>query len=315
MPDYTATALAKEGLFPQALLPDLISQVTGKSAIASLCGATPIPFNGTKEFLFNMDKDIAIVAESGKKPASTMTLSPKTIIPFKTVYQSRVTDEFMHCSEELGISILQAFTEGYAKKLARGIDFIGFHGVDPYTGTKSTIVNSCFDDDITNEVIMGAVGDTPDINIEDAIALIQAEYRDVTGIAMSAEFRRQLADMTLQSGARVYPGLAWGAEQNTMNGLSVQVNSTVSAFPVTKAESGTNYVYTDHAIVGDFAGGFRWGYALNPTFEIIQYGDPDGSGYDLKAYNQVMLRSEMYIGLSIIDPASFAIVKAKAAAT
>ena len=39
---------------------------------------------------------------------------------------------------------------------------------------------------------------------------------------------------------------------------------------------------------------------------IIEYGDPDNSGKDLKGYNQVYLRSEIYLGWGILDADSFA---------
>ena len=40
--------------------------------------------------------------------------------------------------------------------------------------------------------------------------------------------------------------------------------------------------------------------------EVIQYGDPDNSGLDLKGYNQVYIRSELYLGWGILEPANFA---------
>ena len=39
---------------------------------------------------------------------------------------------------------------------------------------------------------------------------------------------------------------------------------------------------------------------------VIPYGDPDQTGKDLKAYNQVYLRAETYIGWGILDPSAFA---------
>lgn len=65
----------------------------------------------------------------------------------------------------------------------------------------------------------------------------------------------------------------------------------------------------DHAIVGDFENMFKWGYAENIPMEVIEYGDPDGAGRDLKAYNEVCLRAEAFIGWGILDKDSFAIVK------
>ena len=63
---------------------------------------------------------------------------------------------------------------------------------------------------------------------------------------------------------------------------------------------------TERAIVGDFKNAFKWGYAKQIPLEVIQYGDPDQTGKDLKAYNQVCLRAETYIGWGILDAAAFA---------
>ena len=61
--------------------------------------------------------------------------------------------------------------------------------------------------------------------------------------------------------------------------------------------------------MGDFQNAFRWGYAKNIPLEVIEYGDPDGQG-DLTRTNEVVLRAEAFIGWGILDPNSFAIVKA-----
>ena len=58
--------------------------------------------------------------------------------------------------------------------------------------------------------------------------------------------------------------------------------------------------------VGDFENAFKWGYAKEIPLEIIEYGDPDNSGNDLKGYNQVYLRAEVYLGWGILDPEAFA---------
>ena len=63
----------------------------------------------------------------------------------------------------------------------------------------------------------------------------------------------------------------------------------------------------DMAIVGDFANAFKWGYSETIPLEIIEYGDPDGQG-DLKRTNQIVLRSEAYVGWGILDKKSFALI-------
>ncbi|MDM5146158.1 hypothetical protein ICE98_03295 [Lactococcus lactis] len=70
------------------------------------------------------------------------------------------------------------------------------------------------------------------------------------------------------------------------------VNKTVSDMSLTQR---------DRAIIGDFANGFKWGYAKEVPLEVIQYGDPDNSGLDLKGYNQVYIRAELFLGWGILD--------------
>src|SRR5699024_11753057 len=50
----------------------------------------------------------------------------------------------------------------------------------------------------------------------------------------------------------------------------------------------------------------KCGYAENIPLEIIAFGDPDGLGRDLKAYNEILLRAESYTGWGILLPENFA---------
>lgn len=63
---------SKGTMFDPTLVKDLITKVKGKSALAALCGQTPIPFNGLKEMTFSMDNEIDIVAENGKKTKAVL---------------------------------------------------------------------------------------------------------------------------------------------------------------------------------------------------------------------------------------------------
>ena len=114
---------------------------------------------------------------------------------------------------------------------------------------------------------------------------------------MGKTIRTAVAELTT-SNARKYPDFAWGATPPTLGGMKLVCNSTVE-FNANK----------DRAIVGDFSA-FRWGFAKEMPMEIIEYGDPDGSGTDLKNANQVLIRSEAYIGWAILDGARFARVYA-----
>lgn len=292
--------LSKGNLFAPELVSDLINKVKGKSSIAVLSGQTPVPFNGRKEFIFTMDSEIDIVAENGKKTHGGISLDPITIVPIKVEYGARVSDEFLYASDEEKINILKAFNDGYARKLAKGLDLMVFHGINPRSGAASTVIGeNHFDAKVTQTVEF--VPADPDGNIETAVALVQGSEGVVTGAAVDPTFSAALAQMKV-NGVRQFPELAWGANPGSINGLKTDINNTVSA-------AGTN---DDVAILGDFTSMFQWGYTKQIPLEVIKYGDPDNSGNDLKGYNQVYLRSETYLGWGIMDGSNFArIVKAE----
>ena len=280
-------------LFKPELVTDMFNKVKGHSSLAKLCGATPIPFAGTDTFIFSMDGEASIVGEGGNKPAGNADFKTVTIKPIKFVYQHRVTDEFTKLSEEKQLPYLEAFSDGFSKKIARALDIAGFHGVNPYDGeTSATIGNNCFDKAVSTTITFDAT--MPDDNIDSAVAPIQAADGIITGIAMTPAFGSALGAMkTKNSNLPIYPEFRFGANPGNFGGMMSDINNTLSF--------GNSL---DRAIVGDFANAFKWGFAENIPLEIIEYGDPDGQG-DLKRTNQIVLRSEAYIGWGILDASSF----------
>lgn len=294
-----ADVLNKGTLFPEELIPTLLNKVKGKSSLAALCKQEPIPFNGYKEFTFNFDKEVDIVAESGAKGKGGVTVTPVTVLPVKFEYGARISDEFKYASEEVKLDYLTAFAEGFAKKLARGIDLAALHGVNPRTGQASTVVGTNnFDSKVTNTVTIGT--GTVDDDVESAIAMINATENDVTGMIMAPAFKAALSKLKNTNGEKLYPELAWGSNPGTINGLPVESNSTVSANQS-----------LDRAIVGDFENMFKWGIAKEMPIDIIEYGNPDNDTTlgDLKGHNQIYLRAEAYVGWAVLDASAFAIIK------
>ena len=279
-------------IFSETLVADLMNKVRGKSSLAKLSAQEPIPFNGFKEFTFEMDKEIDIVAENGKKTEGGITVEPVTIVPIKFEYGARVSDEFMYAADDAKLQVLKAFNEGFAKKVAKGFDMAAFHGVNPRTGSASGVVGTNhFDNKVTQTVPYAAA--TCDENLDAIIAAVQGSDGDVTGIALSNTMGADMAKIKV-NGVRQYPEFRFGASPASLGGMAVDVNKTVY-----------NGTVKDHAIVGDFQNAFKWGFAKQIPLEIIPYGDPDNSGKDLKGYNQVYLRAEVYIGWGILVPAFF----------
>ena len=295
-----ATELSRGTLFDPKLVTDLFNKVKGESSLALMSNQTPIPFNGMKEFIFTMDNEIDVVAENGKKTHGGISLDPVTIIPVKVEYGARVSDEFMYVSDEEKIDILKSFNDGFAKKVARGLDIMAFHGVNPRTGDASSVIGTNhFDSKVTQTV--DYVAASANDNVESAIETLTGNEVTPSGMVMAPAMRSALAKLKDSDGRALFPELAWGATPDSINSLACKTNVTVSA-----AES------LDKAIVGDFQNCFKWGYAKEIPMEIIQYGDPDNSGKDLKGYNQVYLRAEAYLGWGILDASAFVRIADKA---
>lgn len=240
-----------------------------------------------------MDNEIDIVAENGKKSEGGITVDPVKIVPIKFEYGARVSDEFLYATEEEQLDTLTAFNNGFAAKAAKGFDLAAFHGINPRTGEASTVVGTNhFDSKVTQKVKY--TKGTPDTNLDVAIAMVQGSDGDVTGMALSNAFGADMATVK-ENGVRQYPEFRFGASPESLGGMKTSVNKTVY-----------NDTVKDHAIVGDFSSAFKWGFSKEIPLEIIKYGDPDNTGKDLKGYNQVYIRAEVYLGWGILVPEYFA---------
>jgi HK97 family phage major capsid protein len=280
-------------VFPHDLVTEVFTTAKGHSSIAKLADQTPISFSGTDVMVFQLDGEVNLVGENAAKAAHTNNNDVIQIKPVKVEYGARVSDEFLRCSEEKQLEYMRGFAEGFANKIARGLDIMVMHGTNPKTGAAATTLIGTNSLD-TNTDVTAITYDATDVdgNVESAIAAI-GDY-DFNGFAMSKSFGALMAKVETGNGAQKYPELGWGASPAAINGVPVDVNSTVSA------------VATEHGYIGDFQNAFKWGYADTINFEVIEYGDPDNTGNDLKGYNQVYLRAEAWIGWAILDGTAFA---------
>lgn len=297
----TDNSLKQGTLFKPELVKELISKVQGRSVLAKLSSQTPIPFNGVEQFIFNLEGNAQIVGEGRQKGAGKAIIEPKVIKPLKFVYQARITDEFKYASEEKQLEYLSQFADGFAKKIADAFDIAAIHGLEPKGLTDATFRDTnSFDGLITGNIVTYAE-DKFDDNIDAAVQQIVAKGGEVTGVAISPVGGQSLAKLKV-NGVAQYPEFRFGQNPDSFYGMKSDVNKNLTV------TGGT--AQTDHAIVGDFENRFKWGYAENIPMEIIEYGDPDGAGRDLKAYNEILLRAEAFIGWGILDADAFARVKA-----
>ncbi|MBQ6952115.1 MAG: phage major capsid protein [Clostridia bacterium] len=276
------------GMFPATVVKEIFSLVNGHSTIIKLAKQMPVAFSGNDIFTFNLDGEVSIVGEGGQKPAGSAVLAPVSVKPIKVIYQHRLSDEFLRASDEKALSMLAAFKDGFAKKIASGFDIMAFHGLNPATLTASDVIGTNHLDTVASVTY---TDDKPEEALNDAVSLI-GDF-DVTGYALSKAMGTALGNCKV-NGVAQYPEYKLGGNPGTLGKTAADVNSTVS-------KGNANAM----GYVGDFANAFRWGYADQIPMEVIQYGDPDGQG-DLKRTNEVVLRAEAWIGWGILAKAAFA---------
>ena len=278
--------------FPSNLVKEVFVAAQGHSSLAKLAKQEPLSFSGTDIMVFSFDGEVNLVAEGAAKGSHTNGKDIVKMVPLKVEYGARVTNEFLKASEEKQLEIMRGFTDGFGKKIARGLDIMAMHGTNPATGAASALIGTNSLDTNSNVTSVTYVPATPDPegNIETGIAAL-GDY-NFSGLVIDKTFAGELAKIKV-SGVPAYPELQWGANPERIKGVPSDINSTVSA------------VATQHGYMGDFENAFRWGYADIINFEVIEFGDPDGNG-DLKRYNQVYLRAEAWYGWAILDGAAFA---------
>lgn len=290
-------SLKSGDLFPQELVTDIFNKVKGHSTLAKLANQQAIPFSGTEEFIFNLEGNAQIVGEGEQKKDGKATLTTKVIKPVKIVYQARITDEFKYSALEKQLQYMKAFVDGYAVKIAQAFDIAALHGLEPRSMEDASFkATNSFDGLVTDNVIEYNAENIED-DIDTAVQTIVVNDGDVSGLALSPEAAVALGKVEI-NGVRQYPEFRFGGRPNSFHGMALDVNKTLTMVGDTAEK--------DHTIVGDFTNSFKWGYAENIPMEIIEYGDPDGLGRDLKAYNEILLRAESYIGWGILLPENFA---------
>lgn len=274
--------------FSAETVKEIFSTVKDHSSLIKLAQRMPVSFTGNDIFTFALDGEVAIVGEGGNKPAGSAVIGRVSVKPIKIVYQHRLSDEFLRASEEKALAMLEAFKDGFTRKIAAGLDIMAMHGVNPADKQASEAIGTNHLDTVTSVTYTDG---KPEEALTAAVEAI-GDY-DVTGYALSKAFGSALGNYK-ENGVSIYPEFKLGGNPGVLGKTAADVNSTVN--------KGND---KDMAFVGDFQNAFRWGYADEIPLEVIEYGNPDGQG-DLKQTNEVVLRAEAWIGWGILDKNAFA---------
>lgn len=298
-------SLASSGLtLPKHLASGVWSKVQTGSAIAQLSGQTPMLFGDTQFMTFTTPPKGEVVAEGANKSQSQPGFSTINATPRKVQVTQRFNEEVQWADEDYQLGVLSTMGDAAAVALSRALDLIAIHGINPLTGIALGGAPTKLLDTTNSVEITGSSKATDDL--EAAYGLVIADGFQPSGVALDPSFAFSLATVKDADGRRLYPELGLGNNVSNIFGLNAAASTTVSAPEATVV--GGAYASSNpnvKAIVGDFAGAFRWGVQKDIPLEVIRYGDPDGDG-DLKRKNQIAIRAEVVYGIAIFSTDAFA---------
>lgn len=275
----------------------IINKVGNTSTIAALSPSTPQLFLNEDYIVFNGAAEAEVVAEGQKKSSYEQTASYVTGKKFKVQCTTRVTEELKWADEDNRLEIISSIQEDQTKAIARALDYVIYHAINPKSGENL----DGYDALTASATSVTDSGD--DIANVDALADAVNEY-EINGVALSRTWASRLRKLRVPAtGMRFYPEIPINLAAGTLDGIPAATSTTVNG---AKATTATKVL----GIMGDYSL-IKWGMIRDIWAEVIQYGDPDQTGVDLKAHNQIAYRTEAMFSYAVLDPKAFAVLKAE----
>lgn len=282
-------------VLPREVVVDTINKAKGISTIAQLSPSTPQLFEDDMHLIFNPSSEAEVIAEGESKSSYEQTLTPVEGKRVKLVTTTRVTKELIWADEDSQEDIISRIVQDQAEALARALDYVIYHAVNPKTGATLSGYTSL----VTGATAVTSTDDpSKDIdNLSDALI----DYQ-INGLAISREFASALRKIRVaNTGQRLYPEIPLSLDAGSVDGIPSVTSNTVDGKLITPATG-------VRAIMGDFST-IKWGMVRDARSEIIPYGDPDNAGTDLSNVNQVAYRTESMFAYALLDPTAFAYLK------
>lgn len=282
-------------VLPKSVVTTLLNKAKDTSTIAALSPSVPQKFDDQTYLVFNPTAEAEVVAEGAKKGAYDISTSPIVAKRAKVVTTTRVSDELTWADEDNQLEIIENILADQTAAIGRALDYIVYHAVNPKGGGALSGYTA-----LTAGAKAVTATDSPVDDI-DSLTDKLVDY-DINGFALSRSFASDLRKLRVPStGMRLYPEIPLSLNVGNIDGIPAAVSGTVNG---KLATSPTKVL----AIMGDFSA-IKWGMVRDMYSEIIEYGDPDNTGVDLKGSNQVAYRTEAVLAYAVLDPTAFAVLK------
>ena len=290
-------------LLPKEVATVITQTAKDTSTIAALSPSEPQLFLDKDYMVFTGNSEAEVVAEGAQKSSYDESLTQVVGKRFKVVTTTRVTSELQWADEDSQLEIIDSIQRDQAQALGRVLDYVVYHAFDPKKKAKLEGFTALDDTAVAVTATDDRVADI------DALAEAVNDRYDINGLALSKTMANELRKIRVPStGQRFYPEIPLNLQVGQLEGVPAATSGTVNGRLITGTP--TNVL----AFMGDFSL-IRWGMVRDIYSEIIQYGDPDQTGADLKAHNQIAYRTEAMYSYAILDPNGIAVLKTAAKST
>lgn len=286
---------------PDQVFDPWVSSIHNGSAVAVLSPAIPMNFGPGEGFTIT-GGEAEYVGESAQKSETPDTFNPYAVGQFKFQKTVRFSSEVKWADEDRQLGVINEVLNQVQPSLSRALDFGVIHGINPLSGAAVPAMKG----GIAASEAAVEMGDTPVYDaVDEADQLVLEAGNLPSGLAADTALLARYGRLRDKDGRRLYDNISYSTNAGgVLDGHNYTASRTVSARGV--AAEDTNLI----GVVGDFSS-VRWGIQRAVGIELIEFGDPDGSG-DLKRKNEVAIRAEIVYGWGITDLDAFALVKSGA---
>jgi HK97 family phage major capsid protein len=283
-------------LLPKEVATVITKRAKDTSTIAALSPSEPQLFLDKDYMVFTGNSEAEVVAEGAQKSSYEETLTPVVGKRFKVQTTTRVTNELQWADDDAKLEIISKIQADQAAAMGRVLDYVIYHAFDPKKKTTLEGFNA-----LAKTAVSVPATDDRVADIDSLAEAVSDEY-DINGIALSKTMANELRKIRVPStGQRFYPEIPINLQVGNLDGIPAATSGTVNGRLVTPA---TGIL----AFLGDFSL-IKWGMVRDIWSEIIEYGDPDNTGKDLKGFNQIAYRTESMYSYAILDPKGIAVLK------
>lgn len=303
----TNEILAGEGgsnLVETSIADKIWSKAFDGSIVRRLTDQEPISMGRNAIPVQSVRPSAHILSEGEVKKSSKFELGAKMITPMKAQVQVRMSEEFVRTNP---VNALAHLEDEFAKAITRQIDLAVLHGKQAIDGSDISISGLVSVSDTANSVTVPTDRSLIEDAVLDGEELLAAAGFYPSGYAFDPLGITRFSRANT-SGQKSFPELN-AANPRTLSGFRgayAAVSPAVSGRVDSSTDTGVL------AIAGDWSS-VKLGYNSAVEFEVIEYGDPDQSGRDLKAHNELMYRSEIFFGYTILDENAFVMYKSESA--